>query len=113
MTKDTRKAALRRYKERKAATGIYALRCTASGECWVGRALDLAAIRNQLWFSLRLGTSPFASLQAAWNRHGEAAFSLISVEPHEAAEGETPYLRDKALKARQAHWCAALKASPI
>ena len=48
-----RKAAVAAYKERKAIPGIYAVRCAATGQAWVGQTPDLTTVRNRIWFSLR------------------------------------------------------------
>lgn len=106
-----RKAALEAYKKRKVAAGIYAIRCTPTQECWVGRAPDLAKIRNRMWFTLRQGVSLHLTLQAAWNRHGEAAFSLEILE--ELEDEDIAFVRGRALKERRDHWAATLQARPI
>ena len=111
MTKDGRRAAIDAYKERKAVAGIYAVRCRASGETWVGRAADLDKIQNRLWFTLRQGGNPHRALQAAWRAHGAEAFAFEVLErlPEEASD----YLRASALKDRLAHWRDALGAAAI
>jgi hypothetical protein len=53
MKTEDRKAAVTAYKERKVESGIYAIRCAASGEVWVGSAPNLSTIQNRLWFTLR------------------------------------------------------------
>ncbi len=58
MNREQRKAALTAYRERKAVAGIYAVICHASGQRWVGRALDLGTVQNRLWFTLRQGGYP-------------------------------------------------------
>lgn len=111
MTSDDRRAVLTEWKERKpAGTGIYAVRCAAGG-CWVGQAPNLASIRNRLWFALRMGSGKPASLQSAWQTHGEAQFSLEVLEtlPEEAAE----YGRQRTLKALLTRWADALGAEVI
>ena len=60
MNRETRKAAVAAYKERKAEPGIYAVRCMASGQAWVGGAPDLATIWNRVSFTLRQGVSTAA-----------------------------------------------------
>ena len=65
MRQEDRKAAIAAYRERKAASGIYLLRCRASGESWAGHAPDLATIRNRLWFTLRQQSHRHHELQAA------------------------------------------------
>ena len=97
-----RKAATTAYKERKAIAGIYVTRCAASGETWVGQALDLDKVKNRIWFSLRQGAHPCRSLQAAWNAHGEAGMTFGECERLE--DEETDYVRRALLKERLAHW---------
>lgn len=111
MNSEDRRAALAAYKERKAAMGIYAIRCRASGACWLGQSLDLGKIQNRHWFTLRQGNSPHRSLQTAWQHHGAAAFDFEIVEVMEPEE--VPYARDRQLKDRLAHWCAALGAAAL
>lgn len=111
MKREDRKAAVATYKERKVAAGIYTLRCSATGQCWAGYAPDLAKIRNRLDFTLRQKASPFASLQAAWNAHGPdgIAFEIVETLDEEALA----FARASTVKARLAHWCAALGAEAI
>ncbi len=106
-----RKAAISAYKERKVLAGIFAVRCGASGQCWIGRAPDLTTIRNRIWFMLRMGNATCPSLQAAWRTHGEDAFGFEVVEQIE--DEEDAYIRGKLLKARQEHWCSERGATAI
>jgi len=111
MKGEARKAATAAYKERKAVAGIYQVRCLSTNQRWVGRAPDLAAIKNRLWFTMRLGSSPYRSLQAAWQAHGEESFTLEELERLE--DEEQAYVRDRLLKERLDHWCAKLAAEAI
>jgi hypothetical protein len=111
MNGDHRKAAVGAYKERKVAAGIYAVRCMPSRETWVGRAPDLSTIPNRLWFTLRQGSNPHHSLQAAWREHGPDAFKFEIVEQLE--EEDLTYARDRLLKERLAQWANELRASVI
>jgi len=111
MKGDDRKAAVDAYKERKVAAGIYAVRCEPSGECWVGRAPDLATIQNRLWFTLRQGSNPHRSLQAAWREHGPEAFAFAILEQLE--DEDIAYVRERALKDRLANWATVLRATTI
>lgn len=105
-----RKAQLAAYKERKVAAGIFAVRCTASGETWVGRAPDLDTIWRRLSFELAQRACRRPSLQAAWDAHGAGAFSFGALE---RIDEEVAYVRDKKLVARLEHWRAALAAQAI
>lgn len=111
MTAEDRKAARSAYKERKVAAGIYAVRCLATGEAWVGAAPDLSTIRNRLWFTLRQGSNPHRALQEAWRRHDPDAFAFEVLEQLE--EETSAYLRARALKERLSHWSLALEAPSL
>jgi hypothetical protein len=106
-----RKAAVAAYKERKPAWGVYAVICNTTGDVWVGHSRHVDTEQNGMWFGLRLGTSPYASLQAAWKQHGEAEFRFEELErlredfPEIARVGE--------LRKRQALWRARLQASSL
>ena len=106
MKSDDRKAAIAAYKERKSPAGIFAVRCAASGQVWVGQTLDLDKIQNRIWFMLRLGNHSIRVLQDAWTLHGAAA---VTFEPLEQLEDEeSPYIRDGLLKERLVHWRSTL-----
>jgi hypothetical protein len=68
------------FKERKVPRGIFAVRCSASDDAWVGSSPNLNAAQNSLWFQLRGGLSRHRSLQQAWAQHGEEAFTLEVLE---------------------------------
>jgi hypothetical protein len=106
-----RKAAIAAYKERKTAAGIYVVRCAATGEAWVGQALDLEKVGNRIWFTLRQGRHLCRTLQTAWNAHGPASLSFAECE--RLAMEEMSYLRDALLKERMLHWLSELKAEAI
>lgn len=106
-----RKAAISAYKERKTIAGIFVIRCSASGEVWVGQAPNLATIQNRIWFSLRQGGHTCRSLQAAWTAHGEAGLTFGECERLD--DEETAYVRNALLKERLLHWQAELKAKAI
>jgi hypothetical protein len=108
---DEKRAARAAYKERKSASGVYAVRCAASGEVWVGQTRDLDKVWNRIVFTLRGGASPHRALQAAWNARGEAAFAFEALERLE--EEALDFARQSALNGRTAHWRAALAAAAI
>ena len=106
-----RKAAITAYKERKTIAGVYAVRCAASGQAWVGQAPNLETIQNRIWFSLRQGSHTCRSLQAAWTTHGEAGLTFAECERLE--DEESAYVRNALLKERLLRWRAELKAELI
>lgn len=107
-----RKAAVAAYKERKTPWGIYGVRCTASGQVWVGRAPDLDKIENRLRFSLRYGGGRPVSLQQAWTLHGEGCFTIETLERMEEEE-EAGFVRNNWFKARLNFWSEELSAEII
>lgn len=111
MKREDRKAAIVAYKERKAVAGIYAVRCAATGEVWVGQTPDVDAVQNRIWFSARMGSNPCASLQRAWNAHGRAAISFEVLE--QLKEEDSAYVRNALLKERATHWRGILGAQAI
>ena len=106
MDRSERKAAVSAYKERKAIAGVYAIRCAATGEQWVGAAPDLSTIWTRRSFALRQGIEPNPGLQSAWNTHGADSFTFKILE--EIDLEQLTYGRDRALKERIAHWREAL-----
>ncbi len=110
MTSD-RKAAIAAYKERKAVAGIFAIRCKASPQIWVGQTPNLEKIQNRIWFTLGQGSHTCRSLQGAWTTHGPD--SLTFEECERLDEEGTPYIRDALLKERAVHWRAQLKAEAV
>lgn len=111
MDRNARRAAVADYKKRKSVAGIFCMRSSASGECWIGHSPVIDTIENRLRFSLRAGSHMNRALQSAWNRDGEDAFSF---EPVELVDEETlGFTPDKVLKARAADWCARLSARSI
>lgn len=107
MTKDSRKAALAAWKDRKSDAGIYAVTC--GDRIWVGATPTLGAIRNRLWFTLAQGGAPNRAMQAAWAAEGEGAFGF---EVLERIDEDSPMIRADRLKDRAAHWLAARGAEP-
>lgn len=105
-----KKQLTRIYKEQKVRAGIFAIRCTASGEAWVAKTPDIDKRQNGLWFQLRMGGFPGKSLQRAWNTHGESSFVFeVLEEIREESEAMVP-LR---LKEREAQWRKQLGAAAL
>ena len=102
MKSEDKKAAIADYKKRKNAAGIFAVRCAASKQVWVGQTLTLDTIQNRIWFALRVGTHSQRELQSAWTAHGADSFTFEPLEQLE--EEEIPYVRDTLLKERVTHW---------
>lgn len=95
------------YKERKVEAGIYAVRCAATGQLWLGSAPDLSTIQNRIWFTLRQGSNSHRSLQEAWAAHGSEAFTFEVVE-RLTDDDDPSYIRNAALKGLHAKWIEKL-----
>ena len=108
MTSEARKQAIRKFKERKAAPGIYAVECSATGQKWVGSSRNLDANRNGLWFTLRHNGHYDKTLQQEWNAQGETAFEYRILESldHDVAALNVPDL----LKEKTGFWSSQLTA---
>jgi hypothetical protein len=111
MDRSDRKAAVSAYKERKPVAGMYAIRCAATDEQWVGSAPDLSTIWTRRSFALRQGIETNKALQSAWNLHGPESFAFTILEEIDLAQ--LPYGRERALKERVAHWREMLGAAAI
>jgi len=111
MSGDGRKEAIRKFKERQPPRGVFAVRCAATDQVWVGSFANLEAMRNRLWFSLRLGSHRDQTLQAEWNARGEQTFQYEILERFDddlcAIE-----LNDR-LKDRKKHWATQLGARTL
>lgn len=112
MDRQSRKAAVAAFRERKSEPGIYALTCRPTGEQWVGRASDLATIWNRLSVALKMASTPHRSLQAAARQHGAEAFTFEVVERIEEADASAALIQ-AILRNRLDHWRDALGATAI
>ena len=104
MTIDKRAARLA-WKEREKIWTVYAAR--TGGGTWVGVTGDLKAAENMLGFSLRTGGCRAAGMQNAY----DGTLAIDALEELDPDLG--PLARQEAIKARRAHWCAELNATPI
>ncbi|MCA9876557.1 MAG: GIY-YIG nuclease family protein [Thermomicrobiales bacterium] len=111
MLKGERKAAVAAYKERAIPAGIYRVRCTATGEVWIGQSPNLEAIRNRLWFTLRMGSHRTARLQQTWRDHGAESFTFEVVE--QVSDEDQVHDLSAHLKKRLAHWQSELGAALV
>jgi len=107
---ESRKDAVRKFKEKKVSVGIYAVR-SATGGVWVGGSKNLDATRNSCWFTLRIGSHIEKSLQKEWNAQGESSFSyeVLEVFPEDLHPLEVGDM----LKARKSSWVQQFNAQPL
>jgi hypothetical protein len=99
-----RKEAIKEFKARKVARGVFAVRCTATGKVWVESSLNLDAAQNGLWHFLRNGHHDDKGLQAEWNVHGAEAFQFEVLE--ELDEDVLAIEARDLLKEKKLHWTA-------
>lgn len=76
MDRQGRRDAVRAFKERRVSAGVFAVRCAPTGEVWVSASRNLEGQQTSLWFQLKMKGCYTRSLQAAWNAHGEPAFTF-------------------------------------
>jgi hypothetical protein len=110
-SKESRREVIRNFKEQKVLAGAYSVRCTVTGQLWVGVSRNLDATKNGCWFMLRSGSHQEKSLQAEWNAQGEQAFEYEVLE----ALGDDVHSLNVAslLKEMKSAWIARLGASPL
>ena len=106
-----KRAIRREFKERKTDKGVFAVRCTISGEAWVSGSKDLKASQTGIWFGLRNGMHHNRKMQAAWNTHGADSFQFEVLESFD--DDTPPLLLSDALRDRQKHWKNELGASML
>lgn len=111
MIMQSRKEAIRQYKERKPLRGAYSIRCSSTGSVWVGSSTNLEATRNRVWFSLRTGGHPDRSLQAEWNAQSESSFEYQILEKLE--DDLHPFDVARLLHLKKTHWIANLNAQSL
>lgn len=112
MSKARRKALLAAYKEKKPRPGVFAVRCTATGQVWVKANPNLDTCRNGVWAALRFGGHPNTVLQAAWNTHGADSFVFEEVEVLVGEDLAGWELTSK-LQSRERYWREALGAGKV
>jgi hypothetical protein len=111
LSREQKKEAISKFKERKAQLGIYAVRCLVTGQVWVGHSKNLEATRNGTWFSLRLGSHYERTLQAEWNAQGECSFEYEVLEQFE--DDVLPLALSDLFKNRKQDWIARLNAHAL
>ena len=112
MDKSLRRQAVRDFKERKVLRGVFAVRCAATGEVWVGASRNLDQQQNSIWFGLKNGGYINRAVQAAWTAHGEPGLAFEVLETFDD-EDMGPHGRTDLAKARAAHWREQLGAAKL
>jgi hypothetical protein len=112
MDKQSRREAIRDFKERTVTRGVFAVRCQPTGQVWVAVARNLDQQRNAIWFGLKAGGYVNREAQAAWTTHGEAAFAFEVLEAFDD-EALSSIGRADLARARLAHWLGELGARKL
>lgn len=112
MEKARKREILQAYKEEKRPGGIFAMRCAATGEVWIGKSRNLGQQQNREWFTLRQGSHTNRKLQAAWKAQGEGAFTFEVLEEVDD-EGMSALGLADALKSKDREWRDALSAQAL
>ena len=97
-----RREARREFKTKKTPKGIFAIRCTVSGEVWVGTSTHLDTEMNGAWYQLRNGLHQNKRMQAAWNQYGKNAFTYEVLETFD--DELSPLLLKDHFAQRRKHW---------
>jgi hypothetical protein len=71
-----RKALIREYKGSHRPMGVFQVRNTLNGKCFIGTSVDLPSMLNRQRTQLRLGAHGNRELQQDWNTMGAEAFAL-------------------------------------
>lgn len=108
MTSADRKALIADYKDRETVAGVFAVICSATGRAWVGQSRHIDTQQNGLWFALKLGSSPYRSLQGEWNAHASEDFRFEQLD--RLSPDMSDMTRKDELKKRAALWTARLNA---
>ncbi|MCZ2151510.1 MAG: GIY-YIG nuclease family protein [Bryobacterales bacterium] len=111
LSKDERKEAIRKFKERKPLLGIFAVRCAPTGRLWIGSSRNLGAAKNRIWFCLSHGSHSGKSLQEEWNTHGESAFHYEALE--KLPDDVHPLAISGLLQEKRKQWIAQTGAEPL
>jgi hypothetical protein len=111
ISKESRKEAVRKFKEKKPSIGIYAVRSGVTGHAWVGMSRNLEASKNSCWFSLRIGSHQEKTLQQEWNAQGESAFTYEILDRLD--EDVHPLEIFDQLKQKKSGWVTRLNAQQL
>lgn len=97
-----RREARRQFKSKKTPRGIFVIRCTTSGQAWLGSSTHLDSQRNSTWFQLQGGMHRNPRMQAAWNANGELVFTYEILETFD--EDLSPLLLKETFAERLKIW---------
>lgn len=93
MDREKRRELMESYKSRHPEMGVVAIRCTATGDVFVGASKDTKADINSNRFKLASGSHRNRELAQLWSRYGPDAFefyveSVLDYDDPEEDHGE-------------------------
>lgn len=100
MQTDRRKQLAQAYKSRRPDMGVVSLRCTATGETFLGTTRDASKELNSLQAKLGGGQHPNKRLQELWSAHGAEGFEFAVADtleyenPQDVTADDLNALRD-------------------
>lgn len=103
MDKQSKKAKIQEYRNRKPEMGVVSLKHRASGRSFLGISKDTKADINSNVFQLRGNTHPNKELQALWQESGKEGFEIQVLkvlkyeDPQKDHTKELEKLRDQLL----------------
>lgn len=103
MQTQRKKELLQAYRDRKPEMGVISVRCNPTGKVFLGVSKDTRADYNSIQAKLRMNSHPNKALQALWNTHGEAQFTLSLLaelhydDPHDDHSRKLEELRQQYL----------------
>ena len=106
-----RKEAIREYKTRRVSRGVFAVRCTATGQIWIDSSPNLDGAKNSTWFQLGAGNHCDKALQNEWNTHGENVFQFEILETLD--DDVIPLAVPDLLNEKKSKWAAQLGAKAL
>lgn len=103
---------IRAYKEKTPQRGVFAVRCSATGEVWAMASMNLEAQQRSIWFMLKSDSHVNRALQQAWDTHGEQAFHFEILATLDDAE-RSDYALKADLKELETTWLEKLCAAKL
>ena len=103
MDREQKKALTEAWKNRHPEMGVISLKCTKTGETFLGIAKDTRAALNSARAKLNGGIHPNKHLLELWKQYGEAGFALSVAavldyeDPNEDHSDELETLRELCL----------------
>jgi len=84
----TKRELIAEYHRTPTPMGVFQIRDTVAGTCWLAAGVNMPALWNRYVFQLDLGAHPNAELQATWKTSGADRFVYEVVSALEPIEGE-------------------------